>query len=78
MLLLIPHLKGVEAVLKVELYPDRIEVSNHCLQEAEAFINKRFSKDSFSPNIFLMKVLRMANLSEEKERAKCMILGMAN
>ena len=33
--------------IKVELYPDRIEVSNHCLQEAEAFINKRFSKDSF-------------------------------
>lgn len=51
--------------IKVELYPDRIEVSNHCLQDAEAFINKRFSKDSFSPNMFLMKILRMANLSEE-------------
>ena len=51
--------------IKVELYPDRIEVSNHCLQEAEAFINKRFSKDSFSQNIFLMKILRMANFSEE-------------
>ncbi|MBC6416066.1 MAG: hypothetical protein GDA46_06755 [Bdellovibrionales bacterium] len=51
--------------IKVELYPDRIEISNHCLQEEEAFINKRFPKDSFSPNIFLVKVLRMANFSEE-------------
>ena len=51
--------------IKVELYPNRIEVSNHCLQDAEALINKRFSKDSFSSNIFLMKILRMANFSEE-------------
>ena len=54
-----------EGGIKVELYPDRIEVSNHCLPEAEAFIKKRFSKDSFSSNIFLMKILRMANFSEE-------------
>ena len=51
--------------IKIELYPDRIEVSNHCLLEAEAFINKRFSKDSSSSNLFLMKILRMANFSEE-------------
>ena len=51
--------------IKVELYPNRIKISNHCLLEAEAFINKRFSTESFPYNIFLMKILRMANFSEE-------------
>ena len=51
--------------IKVELYPNRIEISNYCLAEAKAFINKKFSKDSFSHNPFLMKILRTAKLSEE-------------
>ena len=59
--------------IKVELYPDRVVVSNHCLPSAEAFINKRFSKDSFSYNPFLMKVLRMAQFSEELGMGKSRI-----
>ena len=51
--------------IKVELHPNRIEISNHCLPEAEAFINKRSSKDILPSNIFLMKILRMASFSEE-------------
>ena len=62
-----------EGGIKVELYPNRITVSNHCLQEAEAFINKRFSKDSFFHNPFLMKILRMANFSEELGTGKSKI-----
>ena len=51
--------------IKVELYPNRITISNHCLREAEVFINKIFSRNSFSYNPLLMKTLRRANLSEE-------------
>ena len=51
--------------VKVELYPNRIKVSNYCSKEAEAFIKKKFSSQSSSPNIFLMKILRQASLSEE-------------
>ena len=59
--------------IKVELYPTRIEISNHCLPEAEAFINKRFSKDSFPHNPLLMKILRMAGFSEELGTGKSKI-----
>lgn len=51
--------------ITVKLYPDRIEVSNHCLPSAEAFINKRFSGESFVHNPLLMKILRCAGISEE-------------
>ena len=49
----------------IKLYPDRIEISNHCVPSAEAFVNKRFSGESFVHNPLLMKILRSAGLSEE-------------
>lgn len=51
--------------VKIELYPNRIKVSNNCSLEAEAFINKRFSTKSFAYNPLLMKILRKASFSEE-------------
>ena len=59
--------------LKVELYPDRIEISNHCAPEAEDLINKRFSSESFAKNPLLMKTLRRAGLSEELGTGKSKI-----
>lgn len=51
--------------IKVELYVDRIEISNSCCQEAKAFIYKRFSRESFIYNPLLMKTLRSAHFVEE-------------
>ena len=49
----------------VELYKNRIKVSNHCSARAEAFINKKFSQAHSSYNPFLMKILRNAKFSDE-------------
>lgn len=51
--------------IKVELYKNRIKVSNHCSSEVEQFIKKRFSKEQYSYNPFLMKILRTAKFSDE-------------
>ena len=55
--------KGRE--IKVELYKNKIRVLNHCPSEAREFIEKRFSKEHFSHNPFLMKILRMAGFSDD-------------
>ncbi len=49
----------------VELYRNRIKISNYCSAKATAFINKKFSQVHFSYNPFLMKVLRKAKFSDE-------------
>ncbi len=54
-----------ERKITVELYRNRIRVSNHCSAKATAFINKKFSQGHFSYNPFLMKILRKANFSDE-------------
>ena len=51
--------------IKVELYKNRIRISNHCSSEAKDFINKKFSKEHFSHNPFLMKILRAAKFSDD-------------
>ena len=54
-----------ERHITVELYRNRITVSNHCSAKATAFINKKFSQGHFSYNPFLMKILRKAKFSDE-------------
>ena len=54
-----------EGEITVELYRNRIKVSNHCSAKATAFISKKFSQGHFSYNPFLMKILRKAKFSDE-------------
>ena len=54
-----------EREVKVELYKNRIKISNHCSAKSTAFINKKFSQGHFSYNPFLMKILRKAKFSDE-------------
>ena len=54
-----------EGEITVELYKNRIKISNHCSAKATAFINKKFSQGHFSYNPFLMKILRTAKFSDE-------------
>ena len=54
-----------EGEITVELYRNRIKISNHCSAKATAFINKKFSQGHFSYNPFLMKILRKAKFSDE-------------
>ena len=54
-----------EEEITVELYRNRIKISNHCSAKATAFINKKFSQGHFSYNPFLMKILRKAKFSDE-------------
>ncbi len=49
----------------VELYHDRLAISNNCDLEAKYFINKWFSKESKSRNKLLMTVLRTAKITDE-------------
>ncbi len=51
--------------IKVELYKNRIRVSNYCSLESAYLVNKKFSKEHFSHNPFLMKILRAANFSDD-------------
>ncbi len=51
--------------ITVELYRNRIKVSNYCSAKATAFIDKKFSQGHFSYNPFLMKILRKAKFSDE-------------
>ena len=59
---------------RVDVFHDRLVITNYCSQEAEAFINKRLSPDSAAYNPLLMKILRMANFSEETGSGKGKIL----
>ena len=54
-----------EGEVTVELYRNRIKVSNYCSAKATAFINKKFSQGHLSYNPFLMKILRKAKFSDE-------------
>ena len=49
----------------VELYKNRIRISNHCSAKATAYINKKFHQDHESYNPLLMKILRKAQFSDE-------------
>ena len=51
--------------ITVELYKNRIRISNHCSSKATTFIDKKFYQGHFSYNPFLMKILRKANFSDE-------------
>ena len=51
--------------ITVELYRNRIKISNHCSAKATAFINKKFSQGHSSYNPFLMKILRKGKFSDE-------------
>ena len=51
--------------IKVELYRNRVRISNHCSSEVLHFIDKKFSKEHSSHNPFLMKILRTAKFSDD-------------
>ena len=54
-----------EREVTVELYRNRIKISNHCSAQATAFINKKFHQGHSSYNPLLMKILRKAQFSDE-------------
>ncbi len=54
-----------EGDIVIEMYPNRISVSNNCPLDSEAFANKWFSKINQSLNKLLMNVLRMAKITDE-------------
>ena len=51
--------------LTVELYRNRIRISNHCSAKATAYINKKFHQGHESYNPLLMKILRKAQFSDD-------------
>lgn len=54
-----------EGGITVELYQNRIKISNRCSAKAAAFIRQKFSQSHFSYNPLLMKILRKARFSDE-------------
>jgi len=57
----------------LEVYPDRVEVSNLCIPDAAYFANRWFSKSHKSFNSFLMESLRLIGAVDELGRGKTMI-----
>lgn len=57
----------------IEMYPDRLVVTNNCFVEAEAFVNKWLSKEHYSFNKLLMETLRVAHISDELGSGKTRI-----
>lgn len=49
----------------VEMFPNKICISNNCTLEAKMFVNKWFSGVNNSQNKVLMSILRMAKLTDE-------------
>lgn len=54
----------------VELYPEKLAISNLCLPDAAHFANRWFSRAHKTYNVLLMEVLRLAGLVDELGRGK--------
>lgn len=59
----------------VELFPDKICISNLCLRESQYFANKWFSRSHKTINRVLMEILRLAGFVDELGRGKNMIFA---
>lgn len=59
----------------VELYPDRLSISNLCQKESRYFANKWFSRAHKTMNRVLMEALRLAGSVDELGRGKTLIFA---
>lgn len=59
----------------IEIFPDRICISNFCMGESEFFANKWFSRAHRTVNRTLMEVLRLAGCVDELGRGKNLIFA---
>ena len=59
----------------VEIYPDKISISNLCLRESEYFANKWFSRSHRTVNRVLMEIMRLAGFVDELGRGKNLIFA---
>lgn len=59
----------------IELFSDRISISNLSLPECRVFANKWFSRSHKTINRFLMETLRLAGLVDELGRGKSVIFS---
>lgn len=57
----------------IEVFPDRILISNLCLAESTYFANKWFSRSHHTVNPLLMETLRLAGIVDELGRGKNLI-----
>lgn len=61
----------------VELYPDRMVISNLCVAESKYFANRWFSRSHYTINGLLMETLRIAGHVDELGRGKGLIFSEA-
>lgn len=61
----------------IELYQDKITISNLCLPESGYFANRWFSRGHKTVNVTLMEVLRICRLVDELGRGKNLIFSEA-
>jgi predicted HTH transcriptional regulator len=61
--------------IMVEVYPDRITVSNLCIKESTYFANRWLSRSHKTINGLLMETLRIAGLVDELGRGKNLIFS---
>jgi predicted HTH transcriptional regulator len=61
----------------VEIFTDRVTVSNLCLRESVYFANRWFSRSHKTVNALLMEVMRIAGLVDELGRGKHLIFSEA-
>jgi len=61
--------------IMVEVYPDRITVSNLCIKESTYFANRWFSRSHKTVNGLLMETLRIAGYVDELGRGKNLIFS---
>ncbi len=59
----------------LEIYPDRLVISNLCLRESQLFANRWFSRSHKTVNGLLMESLRVARLVDELGRGKHIIFS---
>lgn len=59
----------------IEMFPDRVCISNLCMPESAFFANKWFSRAHNTVNRTLMEVLRMAGFVDELGRGKNLIFA---
>jgi predicted HTH transcriptional regulator len=60
----------------VETHPNRITVRNNCTKEAEAFVDKWFSRINKSTNKHLMNTLRIPRITDEQGTGKIRIFRL--
>ncbi len=64
-----------EGDVTVELFPDRVCISNLCVKESEYFANKWFSRSHKTVNRVLMEALRLGGAVDELGRGKNLIFA---